>query len=182
MGRRGAFGTGYSPNRTGDYGGGGQVRPRDSLGEGRRYMKQRSWMARVWWWHILMGVPVAATLHSIVQFAYDSSLAISDLGYFVIHIALGIIVGSVILIPAYTVQALLFAWLSGRGAPKGVLAIGCGALQAAFVGLWALAFGLEPSLGGRFPISPVMMVAAFVAGALVALVVSGRVGPRGREE
>lgn len=125
-------------------------------------------IGRIWRWHVLLGVPLAAFLHSIVQFAYDTSTKIGDLGYFVFHFGLGILVGSVILVPAYTAQAFLFRWLRSRGVAGTALVLGCGAFQVGLVGLWWLAVGIEPSLGGRFRMGPVMMLAGFVAGAIVA--------------
>jgi hypothetical protein len=123
---------------------------------------------------VLLGVPLAALLHSMVQFAYDASTTLGDAGVFVFQVVLGILFGSVVLIPAYTVQALLFRWLWARGAGLAALAAVCGALQAIFVCVWWLVVGLQPSLGGRFRMGPVMVAAAFVAGALVALGVAAR--------
>ncbi len=143
-------------------------------------MKQRPWLRRIWWWHVLLGVPVAAFLHSVVQFAYSAS-ALGDLAYFIFHFASGVLVGSVILVPAYSLQALLFASLWSRGLPRRAVGFGCGVLQAAFVGLWWFFVGVEPSLGGRFRMGPVMMTAAFVAGALVAYVTTDRLQRSGHE-
>jgi hypothetical protein len=125
----------------------------------------------VWWGHILVGVPVAAFEHSILQFAYASTGGpiSQDLWLFPLHFLSGVIVGSIVLVPAFSLQALLFRFLARRGAPALLIVAACGAFQAGLVAFWADTVGIEPSLAGRFRLTPPMIVAGFIAGACATL-------------
>ncbi len=118
--------------------------------------------------HLLWGVPLAAFLHSILQFAYEPFFEPVDLLIFFLHFFLGIVIGAVILIPAYFLQALLYLFLQRRGVRCSALIFICGVFQALLVALWAAVVGIEPSLAGRFLLTPPMIFAGFLAGAAVA--------------
>jgi len=118
--------------------------------------------------HLVVGVPLAAFFHSVLQFLYEPPPIETGIWLFPAHVLLGIIVGSIILAPAYCVQALVFLWLSGRHVPKALVLLSCGLFQAGLVAVWAATVGIQPSLAGRFRLTQPMIAAGFLAGALVA--------------
>jgi hypothetical protein len=120
----------------------------------------------VWLSHVFVGVPVAAFLHSVLQFAADPSTGahVSDLLLFPLHFILGVLVGSVILVPAFTCQAMLYQGLVLCRTPVPLVVVGCGVFQASLVFLWAGLVGIEPSLAGRFCLTTPMIFAGFIAG------------------
>ena len=118
--------------------------------------------------HLLLGVPVAAVLESAVQWAAGAHLTAQDVAVFFASVALVALVGSVVLLPAFALQAGLVIALASRGVGRPWLVVTGAVLQAGLVVLYALVAGLEPSLPGRFPITPPMTVAGLVAGAVVA--------------
>src|SRR5262245_43260781 len=127
--------------------------------------------------HIVLGVPLAAFLHSVVQFANEAQLGLRDVLLFPVHFLAGVVVGSVILAPAFFGQALLFQLLTTLRVPTWLVIALCAGYQAGVVALWGKAVGIEPSLAGRFALTPPMIVAGFVAGGVVAwrtTVVAGR--------
>jgi len=115
-------------------------------------------------WHLLIGVPLAAFTHSVVQFAYDPV----EFGWFPVHFIFGLGCGLPILIPAYALQAGVFALLRRVRAAWLVQVVAGAAVQAGIVGVWAATIGVQPSLGGNFPMTPVMIGAAGVVGGIVA--------------
>lgn len=123
-------------------------------------------------WHLLLGVPLAALTHSLVQFAYEPGDSVAEVGWLPVHFLFGIGCGLPILVPAYALQACLFALLLRVRAGWPVQVFAGAALQAGLVGIWAATVGVQPSLGGNFPMTPVMISAAAVVGGLVAAVVS----------
>jgi len=119
---------------------------------------------------IKIGVVAAAVLHAAVRFAHETNSS-NVLGMTLIspvYVVLSIVVGSLILIPAFAVQASLFHLLTKLRTPPTFVIVLCGMLQAGFVELWRLTIGLEGSLPGEFRLAPVMHVAGFAAGALTA--------------
>ena len=118
--------------------------------------------------HIILGVPLAALFHSILQFAYEPSVGLQDIFVFFFHFFLGTLVGSLILIPAYFLQSLLYLQLHKIRVRCSTLVFISGSFQACLVFLWALFVGIEPSLGGRFLITPPMIFAGFLVGAITA--------------
>ena len=133
-------------------------------------MASPSYLFRAWRWHIVSGVPAAAFLHSVVQFSYEKSTSPGDIGLFLLHVILGMLLGSVILAPAFLAQAALFVWLRGRGFRPGPVVLACGTFQAGLVALWGCFVGIQPSLGGRFAMGPVMAAAGALAGSYTAAV------------
>lgn len=119
--------------------------------------------------HLVVGVPLAAFFHSVLQFLYDPPPIGTGIWLFPAHVLLGIIVGSIILAPAYGVQALVFLWLSGCHVPKALVLLICGLFQGGVVAVWAATVGIQPSLAGRFQLTPPMIAAGVLAGALVAV-------------
>ena len=119
---------------------------------------------------IKIGVVAGAVLHAAVRFAHETNasnlLKMSLISP--IYVVLSIVVGSLILIPAFALQAALFHLLTKLRTPPGLVIVLCGSLQAGFVELWRLTIGLEGSLPGEFPLAPVMHVAGFAAGTLTA--------------
>src|SRR5262249_5384098 len=128
----------------------------------------------VWLFHLLAGVPAAALAHSVVQFAYAWDNTASDAVFFPVHFLLGLGCGLPILVPAHTLQAGLFFLLARLRAPAGAQVVAGGLLQAGLVLLWAAFVGVQPSLGGNFPMTPVMVAAAALVGGLVAALASRR--------
>jgi hypothetical protein len=128
-------------------------------------------MLRVWFLHVLIGVPSAAFAHSVLQFAHDASISWERAWRFPIHFGLGLLVGSIILVPAYSLQALQFIGLRKLGSGAVVQMIAGGILQAGLVSLWAAFVGIEPSLAGNFPLTVPMIAAGFLVGAVVGAVV-----------
>jgi hypothetical protein len=114
--------------------------------------------------HVKLGVPAAATAHAIVHCICEA-LPARELWVLPFYVVLGTIVGSIVLVPAFAVQALLVHFLSTMRFPLAMRAIAAGALQSGFVWIWALTVGLEPSSGSWLPVTPWMMSAAFVVGA-----------------
>src|SRR5204863_3137707 len=56
--------------------------------------------------HVVLGVPVAALLHTVVRCAYDYSPASpGPLWWPVAHFLLGMVCGSFVLVPAFCLQA-----------------------------------------------------------------------------
>jgi hypothetical protein len=132
--------------------------------------------------HLLVGVPLAAFFHGGLQFLYDPLVYSNKIWLFPLHFLLGIIVGSVILAPAFGAQALLFISLSGRHVPNWVVVSTCGLFQAGVVACWAVTVGIQPSLSGRFRLTAPMIAAGFLAGALVATVAFRRTRPKSTEQ
>jgi hypothetical protein len=128
---------------------------------------------RIWRLHVLLGTPMAALAHSVLQFARDYR---NDAGWwhdllwvFPAHFVLGILVGGVILVPAYSLQGGVAVLLTRWRCPALVQAILGGALQAGLATTWARTVGIEPSLSGNFQLTPAVIAAAFGVGATVAL-------------
>ena len=118
----------------------------------------------------MLGVPLAAFLHTALQFAYAYSRTVdNDWGFFPVYWAAGILFGSLILAPAFTIQAYTSVWLSRRSFGKGVQILAGGLTQAALVALWARFVGVEPSLSGNFPLTEPMVGAGFSAGSAAAM-------------
>jgi hypothetical protein len=128
--------------------------------------------------HLLVGVPLAAFFHSVLQFLYEPPPIRTGIWLFPAHFLLGIIVGSIILAPAYGVQALVFLLLSASHVPRSLVVLICGLFQAGVVAVWAATVGIQPSLAGRFPLTAPMIAAGFLAGALVAAVAFRRTRPK----
>jgi len=103
----------------------------------------------------------------VVQFAYDWQFH-ADIFLFLLHFLLGMIVGLPILAPAYTLQAGLYLLLARWKSPLLLQLAGGAALQAGIVLAWDRVIGVQPSLGGNFPMLPVMAGAAALVGGLVA--------------
>lgn len=124
---------------------------------------------KIWLRHQLLGVPLAALLHTALQFAYAYSPNVgSDWALLPIHWAAGMLFGSLILVPAFTVQAFVSVRLDRRAFGRGLQILAGGLTQAAVVGLWARFVGIEPSLPGNFSLTQAMVAAAFLAGGGVA--------------
>src|SRR5262245_16737170 len=87
--------------------------------------------------HVLLGVPLAALLHSILQFAYEGSWRGRDFVLFPIHFLAGVVVGSLILVPAFFAQAVVFHVLTRARIPAWAVLVVCGGAQAGIVALWA---------------------------------------------
>lgn len=126
-------------------------------------------MRRIWFRHVIIGVPLAALLFTVVQAAHayvpggDKGVASS-----VFVFILALLVGALILIPAYTLQAFASAGLNRLGVGRLVqVAVGA-AIQASLVAAWAGVIGMSPSLKGNFSLLPVMLGAAVLAGGVVA--------------
>jgi hypothetical protein len=127
-------------------------------------------MLRIWLWHVAVGVPAAAFAFSALQFAHHKPFAWEDLWLFPLYYASAILVGSLILVPAYTLQALLFQGLRLLHRTS-LVQIGAGGLfQAGLLTLWAVWIGIEPSLAGNFDLTLPTLVAGFLVGALTAAV------------
>ena len=124
---------------------------------------------RVWLRHLTLGIPLAAFLHSALQFAHAYSRTVdNDWGFFPVHWAAGMLFGSLILAPAFTSQAYISVWLSRRGFGKAAQILAGGLTQATLAGLWARFVGIEPSLPGNFSLTLPMIGAGFLAGGAVA--------------
>ncbi len=121
---------------------------------------------RIWLRHLTLGIPLAAFLHSALQFAHAYS---PNWGLFPVHWATGMLFGSLILAPAFTSQAYISVWLSRRGFGKAAQIPAGGLTQATLVALWARFVGIEPSLPGNFSLTEPMIGAAFLAGGAVAM-------------
>ena len=118
----------------------------------------------------MLGIPLAAFLHSGLQFAHAYSRTLdNDWGFFPVHWAAGMLVGSLILVPAFTSQACISVWLSRRSCRKGVQILAGGLTQATLVALWARFAGIEPSLPGNFSLTEPMIGAGFLAGSAAAM-------------
>lgn len=88
-----------------------------------------------------------------------------DAPLFVAHVVLGTLFGVVILLPAYSVQAVVFFALTQRARVSAMeTALLCGGLQALFVWCWDLAVGIQPNLGGRFSLVVPMVLAGTLCG------------------
>ena len=124
-------------------------------------------------WHLLVGVPLAAFPHSDVQLAYDPA----GFGWFPAHFLFGLGCGLPVLVPAYASQAGVFALLRRAGAGLLIQVVAGAAVQAGIVGAWAATVGVQPSLGGNFPMTPIMVGAAGAVGGLVAAL-NARLLPR----
>ena len=114
--------------------------------------------------HVKLGVPAAVTAHGIVHCVCEAMPA-RDLWVFPVYVVLGTILGSVVLAPAFVVQALLVHFLSTLRIPLPMRAVAAGATQSSFVWIWGSTIGLEPSYGSWLPLTPWMMTAAFLVGA-----------------
>lgn len=120
--------------------------------------------------HIFSGVPLAAFFHSFLQFSYEiNKHNIDDLWLFPVHFGLGVLFGSVILVPAYALQAMVFIFLRANGGNRSTQIMFGGLLQAVFVSLYAMFVGIEPSLKGNFPLTFPMIMAGFFCGSIVAV-------------
>jgi len=104
--------------------------------------------------HLLIGVPAAAFTHSVVQFAYDAGREGVEIGWFPVHFVFGLGCGLPILVPAYALQAGLFALLVRLKAHWLAQVAAGAALQAVLVGIWAATVGVQPSLGGQLSHDP----------------------------
>ena len=137
-------------------------------------------MRRIWFRHVIIGVPLAALLFTVVQTAYAYVPGEKGASHSIAMFLLALLVGALILIPAYTLQAFASAGLGRLGVGRAVQ-IGVGAaIQASLVAAWAGVFGMSPSLRGNFPLMPVMLGAAVLAGSVVAaLAAPPRVRPTG---
>ncbi|MCZ6491932.1 MAG: hypothetical protein O7A06_15560, partial [Acidobacteria bacterium] len=125
---------------------------------------------KIWLRHMMLSIPLAAFLHSALQFAHAYSRTVdNDWVFFPVHWAAGMLAGSLILAPAFTIQAYISVWLSRRGFGKGVQIPAGGLTQATLVALWARFVGIEPSLAGNFSLTEPMIGAAFLAGGAVAM-------------
>ena len=125
---------------------------------------------KIWLRHLMLGIPLAAFLHSALQFAHAYSRTIdNEWGFFPVHWAAGMLFGSLILAPAFTIQTYISVWLSRRGFGKGVQIPAGGLTQATLVALWARFVGIEPSLPGNFSLTEPMIGAAFLAGGAAAM-------------
>lgn len=91
--------------------------------------------------HLVIGVPLAALLHSILQFLFEAPFA---------------------------VQAGLVIALGSLGVGRIAQIVAGAGLQALLVSIWAAFIGIEPSLAGRFRLTPPMVAAGALAGALTA--------------
>jgi len=123
--------------------------------------------------HIKLGVPAAATAHALVRFICEA-LPLRQLWFLPVYALLGVVFGSIVLVPAVVAQTLLIRRLSARRVPIGVSALTAGLLQAAFVWLFDRLIGLEPTWKLRIAVTPLMMLAAFLVGSLVACAVAVR--------
>jgi len=124
---------------------------------------------RIWLRHLALGIPLAALLHTCLQFAHAySSRFDNDWDIFPLHWFLGVVFGSVVLGPAFSVQALLAISLGKKHAGRVTQIVAGGLLQGVFVWLWAEVIGIEPSLSGNFLLTEPMIAAGCVAGAIVA--------------
>src|SRR5262249_34243225 len=95
-------------------------------------------MLRIWLWHIAVGVPTAAFAHSVLQFTHHRPFAWEDLWLFPLYYLTAILVGSLILIPAYSLQSLLFQGLRLLHRTSLVQIAAGGLFQAALLMLWAI--------------------------------------------
>ena len=120
-------------------------------------------MARLFFLHIIVGVPLAALLHSVVHGASEVK-GLSELWVGIFHFLGGMVCGAVVFVPAYSLQGLTSMLLIRKGAKRLIVALAGGSLQALIVLLWATFVGIEPSLPGRFPITIPMICAGFAAG------------------
>ena len=120
---------------------------------------------RIWLRHLTLCIPLAAFLHSALQFAHAYS---PNWGLFPVHWATGMLFGSLILVPAFTSQAYISVWLSLRRFGKAAQIPAGGLTQATLVALWARFVGIEPSLPGNFFLTLPMIGAGFLAGGAVA--------------
>jgi hypothetical protein len=116
-----------------------------------------------------VGVPVAAFFHSFLQFAFDPPVNARGVWLFPLHFFLGVLVGSIVLVPAFSLQAAVFHALRSKGFPVGAVIVTCGACQAGIVALWAVFVGIQPSLSGRFHLTFPMIVAGFIAGVVTSI-------------
>ena len=118
----------------------------------------------------MLGIPLAAFLHSALQFAHAYSRTVDNhWEFFPVHWAAGVLFGSIILAPAFTIQAYVSVWLSRRHRSTGLQILAGALTQAALVALWAKFVGIEPSLSGNFSLSEPMIGAAFLAAGSVAM-------------
>jgi hypothetical protein len=130
---------------------------------------------KIWLRHLLLGIPLAAFLHTALQFAYAYSPHLdNDWELFPVHWVAGMLFGSLILAPAFTVQAYISVWLDRQRFSTGFQILAGGLVQATLVSLWARWVGIEPSLPGNFPLTPPMIGAGFLAGAVVAVFAAPR--------
>src|SRR5689334_7482821 len=80
----------------------------DCRGGSRTTVRSTMTFGKILIWHLLIGVPLAAFTHSVVQFAYEPPASFTDILVFPLHFLLGVGCGLPVLIPAYTLQAGLF--------------------------------------------------------------------------
>jgi len=133
----------------------------------------------------MLGIPLAAFLHSALQFAHAYSRTVDNhWEFFPVHWAAGVLFGSIILAPAFTIQAYVSVWLSRRRRSTGLQILAGALTQAALVALWARFVGIEPSLPGNFSLSEPMIGAAFLAAGSVAMFAAPKSAarPEGRRQ
>ena len=123
----------------------------------------------------MLGIPLAAYLHTALQFAHAYAPNIDNRwGLLPVHWAAGMLFGSLILAPAFTIQAYISVWLNRQRFGTGPQILAGGLAQATLVALWARFVGIEPSLPGNFSLTLPMMGAGFLAGGVVALFAAPR--------
>ena len=115
--------------------------------------------------HAAIGIPLSAALHTALQTAAETASV--GIGVTILHFVTGMLVGSIVLGPAYALQAIFGRALAALGIGRLGLALAGGGLQALLVSAWAFWVGIEPSIPGRFPLTLPMIGAGFVAGAVV---------------
>lgn len=123
--------------------------------------------------HVKFGLPAAAVAHAVVHCVCEA-MPVRELWVFPFYVVLGAIAGSIVLAPAFAVQAMLVDFLVAMRIPLAVRATAAGGVQSAFVWIWASTIGLEPSAGSWLPVTPWMMTAAFVVGAGTTCIVALR--------
>jgi len=131
--------------------------------------------------HLAIGIPLSALLHTILQTAADRTSF--SIGITILHFVLGMLLGSIVLGPAYALQAIVSRTLTALGVGRVGLMVSGGVLQALLVALWASWVGIEPSLPGRFALTLPMIAAGFFAGAVVGALAGVRASgpaPKGR--
>ena len=116
--------------------------------------------------HAAIGIPLSALLHTALQTAAETGSV--TIGITVLHFVLGMLVGSIVLGPAYALQAILSRTLAALGIGRLGQVLAGGGLQALLVSAWAFWVGIEPSLPGRFPLTLPMIAAGLLAGGIVA--------------
>jgi len=101
----------------------------------------------------VFGIPLAAALHTALQTAADPLSRDDGAMLTLLHFVLGVLVGSLILGPTFSEQALVSIALGKAGAGRWIQVPVGAVVQASFVAVWALIVGMEPSLPGRFSLA-----------------------------